>query len=298
MTKLPNIHAMDPDEWYDAINELALKFEDNITSILDEHTNLNGAREALYELFEPYMIDPDDGTLADQLLVWIDDDYDEETLCIGVPHGDYAPVAYHEDNGFWWYTTEEPEDNGQSASERHRTIAEYAVGTTAWGEPGMADNRVAWEKRARRIAIPYLEKLENELTAGDPSAEDLRELFVDFLTTCEPDDSTVDIHDVSPDEHRTHLELREDDEFVGRIIALTPGTSLQRNELLAAFDLENSSDILIATDHVRFTGLLLGGGLGDPWQMRMPSEDNDLKAYYGAMSVVVPALTSAMSSNS
>ena len=131
MTKLPNIHAMDPDDWYDAINDLAEQFENEITALLDEHTDLEEASSALYTLLEPYMIDPDDGTIADQLLAWIDDDANEQKLCIGVPDGDYAPVAYRENDGFWWYTTEEPDDDDQSSSERHRKIAEYAVATTA-----------------------------------------------------------------------------------------------------------------------------------------------------------------------
>ena len=299
MTKLPNIHALGPDDWYDAISELAERFEDEIAGVLDEHSDLKEAKTALYALLEPYMIDPDDGMLADQLLVWIDDEGGEHELCIGVPHGDYAPISYREDEGFWWYTTEEPRDDGQSRSERHREIAEFAVGTTAWGEADMADHRVAWAKRARRIATPYLEKLEEELTASDPSAEDLRELFVDFLKACGPDDPAVDIHDLSADEHHTHLELRDDGEVVGRILAVTPGKSLERTDLLDAFDLEESSDIFIATDHIRFTGLMAGGGLDNPWQMRMPSKkDEELKAYYGAMSLVVPALGSTMASSS
>lgn len=298
MTKLPNIHAMDPDDWYDAVNELAEQFENDITAVLDEHTDLEETRSALYTLLEPYMIDPDDGTIADQLLVWVDDDADEKTLCIGVPHGDYAPVAYRKDDGFWWYTTDEPDDDDQSPSECHREIAEFAVSTTAWGDPDLAYRRVEWAKRERKLATPYLEQLEEALTAGDPSAEDLRELFVDFLKSCGPDDPAVDIHDISSVEHRTHLELRDDEEVVGRILALTPGKSLERADILDAFDLEDSSDIFIATDHIRFTGLLAGGGIDTPWPMRMPSKkDDDPTAFHGAMSLVVPALRSAMSSN-
>ena len=162
----------------------------------------------------------------------------------------------------------------------------------------MADRRVEWAKRERKQTIPYLEHLEEALTAGDPSAEDLRELFTEFLKSCGPEDPPVDIHDISPDEHRTHLELRNDGEVVGRILALTPGKSLERADILDAFDLEESSDILIATDHIRFTGLLAGGGIGSPWQLRMPSKrDDDPTAYHGTMSLLVPALRSAMSSS-
>lgn len=295
MTKFPNIHAMNPDAWFDAITELAEQFENEIAAVLDEHTDLEEARKALYAVLEPYMIDPDDGMLADQMLVWVDDENGEKTLCIGVPYGDYAPVAYCEDEGFWWYTTEEPGDDDLSPSERHRYIAEYAVATTAWGDPDRAQQRVGWAKREYRSATPYLEQLEKTLETGDPTAKDLRDLFVGFLKSCGPEDPNVDIHDVSSDERRTHLELRDDGEFVGRILAVNPGESLERDNLLDAFDLEDSSEILIATDHIRFTGLMVGGGLDNPWELRMPSmKEKDVEAYHGEMDRVVTALRGAL----
>lgn len=294
MTELPNIHEMDPDDWYDEVSGLADRFEDEITDVLDEETDPEEAREALYSILEPYMLDPDDGMSPDQLLVWVDEDDDEKKLCIGVPYGDYASVAYREDQGGWWYTSRELEDDDRTPTERHREIAEHAVGTTNWGDPDVAIQRVDAAKRDRRVATPYLKQLEEALETGDPSAGDLRELFVGFLRDCGPEEPDVDFHDVSPGEHRTRLELRDGDEVVGQILAVDPGKSLNRDGLVESFDVDDDVKILIATDHVRFTGRMAGNEPDDPWQLRMPStKDEDLRTYHSEIALVVAALRGA-----
>ena len=290
MTKLPNIHAMDPDQWLDEVYELAERLEDEIKSVLDKEKTQQAAEEALSSVLAPYYIDPEDGTLADQLLVWVDED---DVLCIGVPDGDYAPVIYHDELQSWWYDSDETGEN-LSPAERHRQVAQYAVACTAWGEAELSQHRADSAKRERRLATPYLEKLEEMLQSGDPTAADLRSLLREFLHSCSPADSTIEIQDTSPDEHRTHFQLQQDDEVVGNILAVDPGQPIDWSSLSKSFEVDRSK-VFVATDHIRFTGLMAGGGIDEPWVLRLPSEkDSDLARYNNEIGRMVMALRSAM----
>ena len=290
MTKLPNIHAMDPDDWHDAITELAGDFEEKIQSVLDETTSSEEAKERLYPYLEPYFIDPDDPTLAEQLLVWIDED---DMLCIGVPHGDYTPVVYHGECDHWWYDRDEIDDAPETPAECHRQIAEYAVGCTAWGDVELAMRRVDWAKTERRLGTAYLEKLEETLQAGDPSAAELRDHLIDFMQACAPKGSSVEIRDISPDDRRTRLELRTDGEVNGHILAVEPGTSIEWDDLYETFDVDEESVVLIGTDHLRLKGQY---GMFEALDLKLPSQKaEDLATYNTGVGVLVTAFRSAMS---
>lgn len=285
MIELPDLDAMDPDDWQHAVNELAERLDGEIQDVLAEHTTPGEAKKALFPVLEPYFVDSDGGTNPARLDVWTDDG----RLCIGAPGIDYAPVVYDEERGFWWYDSEEPERAELSPDEAHRRIAEYAVSRTSWGDPNMVNLDVARAERQRRFAAPYLGRIEQALDEGDPTAADLREALSALLDRCESAGADREVVDVSPDAHRTHLKLLDRGEVSGHLLAADPGTSLERDDLAELFNLDDLEGAVVATDHLRFRDLQPDtSGLR---RFRLPAEmGDDVAAYNRAVREVVSML--------
>lgn len=289
MTKLPDINAMDVEEWGAAIDALVEEMEGQIEVVLSRATTAEEAKKALYGILEPYMIDPEDPTQANQLLVWVEED---DCLCIGVPHGDYVGVHYSEEDRSWWYIGEDRSMRNLTPGERHREIARYAVGTAAWGDPECVEQSIYSAQMSRKVGTPYLEALEEALNAGDPTAGELRPLLSEFLKACGLTASTIQVVDASPDENRTLFELHRGDELAGYMLAVAPGGTLDWEELEEAFGVEREK-VWVATDHLRFTGLLVRGGF-DTWELRLPSQkDEDQARYHEELKLVVGTLAAA-----
>lgn len=289
MTKLPNIHEMEPDEWCGAMADLWEEFREDIVAALNTHDDPGDVAAELQPKFEPYTRDLDDTMSADQL--WAD--VREEVLHIGEVN-EPLPVTYREDEGGWWIANQEY-DGEERVERRHGYLAEYALETTVIGQDDCVARRAREAKENRKIAAAYLEKLEETLQAGDPTAADLREHLIEFLHACAPEHSDVQVRDVSPDDRRTRLELHTDGEVLGHILAVEPGKSIEWDDLHNTFDVDDDIRVFFGTDHLRVTGTDEYANF-DTFDMVLPSKkDDDLAAYHSGIAVVVAEFRNAMS---
>lgn len=286
MTKLPDIYATDPDDWYEEVRDEARKLEAAVREKLDAAESLEELRDGLMSHFDPYVIDPDEFIHGEQLLAEIK--YGEK-LYVGVKNGDWMPLTYRDDEEFWWFDGAEPRQGDGSVEDLHDYLATRIVEATTWGDPQLARQRANEQKEHRRIATPYLEALEQALEAGEPTAAELREEFHRLLNECLESGSEVVVADVSPDDHHTHVRLRHDGEPIGRLLAVDPGAPTDLDEVAREFELEDEERELpgCVTDHRHFKWPRLPESR-EAVTLRLPSEkDDDRAAYHRALDWVV-----------
>lgn len=279
MTRLPDIYETDPDEWFEEVQRQARDLRHEIRGALDEATSLQGLLDRLEPHLEPYVVDADDPVHAEQILAEIK--YGEK-LCIGVKHGDWMPLTYRDDGGYWWFDNAEPRRGDEPVDSLHDYIAERVVSATNWGDEALARRRVEEQKRHRAIVEPYLERLD-EVLEGGATAGELREAFHELINGCLDPDSDVVVADVSPDEHHTRIRLRDDGELFAELLAVDPGESAFADVVADELGLDDDAReaVAVVTDHRHFRWPALPQR--DPVTLKRRAEKKeDAAAYYEA----------------
>lgn len=251
MTTLPDIYSMDPDEWYDEVQRRADELKTEVRRALDETETLEALRDALEPHFQPYLVDPDEPVHAEQILAEIK--YGEK-LCVGNKNGDWMPLTYRRDEGYWWFDGGEARRGDGSVDDLHEHIARRVVESTNWGDPDLARQRADEQKKHRRIGEPYLQALEEAMESGEVVAADLREDLHRLVNECLESGSEVVVADVSPDDHHTQVRLRYDGEAFGQLLAVDPGAPTDLEEVAGAFELDETERQMpgCVTDHRHF----------------------------------------------
>ncbi len=276
MTDLPYIFEMDPDEWFDQVQEIADELAGHIASALDEHDDAEAVLEALQPHLEPYIIDPDDPS-QHQLLA----DVDGERFCIGRVDDDWLALTYR-DEGYWWLSGREPDEEDPDPATLHRQLGRKAVDTVSWGNSITARERADNQKAKRTILEPFLHAIED---AGglDASAADIRDDLESLIASCLPFEEKMTIDDHSPDDEHTHFVIMKGDEEIGHVLAVSPGASRETETLEEAFDMELSADagVRIVTDHLRFVWYPYLGTKTASNDLILPSDkDDDVVDYF------------------
>lgn len=247
MTQLPYIFEMDPEDWFVEVQDIADELAEAIAEALGEHDDPEEVFDTLQPVCEPYVIDPDDASQP-QILC----DFEGDTFYIGQAEPDWHRLTFRDD-GYWWFKREEPDEEDDS-EQLHRRIGRAVVESVSWGDEEAARERAENQKTKRAIIEPFLFALE-EAGGRDATAADVREEFERLVEACLPVDEGIELEDCSPDEDHTHFAITAEGREPGHVLAVSPGTSRNPDELTDIYDLDDISleqGVLVVTDHLRF----------------------------------------------
>ncbi len=284
MTELPDIHAMDPDQWFEDVQRHAADLKKEIRRCLDESESLQALEEALEPVLKPYVVDADEPVHGEQILAEIK--YGEK-LFLGVMSGDWMPLTYR-DGGYWWFEGAQPRSGDGDIAALHDHIARRTVEATTWGDEELARRRAQEEAEHRRIGESYLQALEASLETDESTAGDLREALHQLVDDCIDDDDVV-MADASPGDHHTHIELYRGGELYSRILAVDVAEKCFIDHIAGDVGVadEELSTVGVGTDHLHFRWAMFDEG-PRPVTLTLPSErQGDTAQYYADIDWVV-----------
>lgn len=247
MSELPFVYELDPDEWFQQVQQVADELVEAVAESLDNHAEPRAVYESIEPKLEPYIIDEDDPTQPQLVADWRGD-----TVYIGQKEPDWYRLTHRED-GYWWFKRKQPPGDIES-QELHRRAGRKIVESMPWGNEQRA-REIADEQKAKRgIVIPYLEALD-EAGGGEATASQLRDDLRAFVQSCLPDDPDIQLQDRSPGDDFTHLVIRHGKKRDDHLLAVSPGTSRSPERLRDESGLDEISleaGVVVVTDHFKF----------------------------------------------